>query len=175
MTNNIHIIADNITNADVDIIVCAANNKLIAGGGVCGAIHKAAGAKLTNECLEIESIDGVRCPAGKAKYTSAGNLNAKYVIHTVGPHYLLNEQPQALLKSAYESTLDLALTLECMSIAFPALSCGVYKYPATEASIIAMKECSKYKYSTIEIYFYIITRSIHESWTDAKEALGKTT
>lgn len=106
---NIILIEGNIVNAKVDAIVNAANPLMLGGGGVDGAIHKAAGPKLLEACRRVKAIDGIRCPTGESRITSAGDLDATFVIHTVGPRYHHDDNPQAKLASAYYSSLQLAL------------------------------------------------------------------
>ncbi len=116
-----------ITEQEVDAIVNAANQKLAGGGGVDGAIHRAGGPTLMQETRQLYP-DG--CPTGSAVATSAGNLNAKHVFHAVGPWWNGGHKGERdLLKSAYKTCLELAVKNECESIAFPAISTGVYRYP----------------------------------------------
>lgn len=145
-----NVIQADITNLpNIDIIVNAANTSLVGGGGVDGAIHRAAGPLLYQECL---SLNG--CPTGNAKYTKAYNLPNKYIIHTVGPIYkdgLSNED--LILQQCYINTLNLALALkDCKSIAFPCISTGVYGYPNLEAACIAIKTCYSFR-NLIDITF----------------------
>lgn len=122
-----------ITKVDVDCIVNAANTSLLGGGGVDGAIHRAAGPGLLEEC---RSLGG--CPTGQARITGGHNLPADSVIHAVGPVYHGKQEDAELLASAYRNSLDLAANNDCKSIAFPAVSCGVYGYPIEEAAGIAV-------------------------------------
>lgn len=161
---NIHILKGDITTANVDAIVNAANSVMLGGGGVDGAIHKAAGARLLDACKKIESINGIRCPTGEARITEAGNLAARFVIHTAGPEYLFDKSPEKLLACAYENSLELALKNNCLSIAFPAISCGVYAYPFYEASQIAIDVCLQKKYRELQIYFYLYGDDIYQLW-----------
>ena len=167
--NSITLIEGDITAAPVDAIVNAANPKMLGGGGVDGAIHRAAGPKLLEECRRIEPVDGVRCPIGKARITVGGELKARYIIHTVGPRYKIDDDPEGLLKSAYKNSLDLALSYKCRSIAFPAISCGVYGYPAVEAAHISLEVCQKKEYRGLQIYFYLYDKKMLDVWKSALE------
>ena len=161
---NISLIQGDITTVDVDAIVNAANSRMLGGGGVDGAIHRAAGRALLDACKQVESVNGIRCPVGEARITPAGQLKATYVIHTVGPRYRVDDHPQELLRSAYRNSLQLALENHCDSIAFPAISCGVYGYPMDEAAEIALSECSKEKYQTLAISFFLFSQSDLDVW-----------
>ncbi|PIE70700.1 MAG: O-acetyl-ADP-ribose deacetylase [Deltaproteobacteria bacterium] len=161
---HIQIIQGDITTAVVDAIVNAANATMLGGGGVDGAIHQAAGPELLEACKRVKPENGIRCPAGQARITPAGNLKATYVIHTVGPRYTLDPDPPGLLVSAYRSSLDLALEHGCRSVAFPAISCGVYGYPAAEAAEIAVSVCCRPAYQHLDIRFYLFSRDMADIW-----------
>jgi len=122
-----------ITKLEVDAIVNAANPSLLGGGGVDGAIHRAAGPELLEECRNIGG-----CPTGEARITRGYNLSAGFVIHTVGPVYSGAPQDSVLLSGCYGNSLKLAAQNGVKTIAFPAISCGVYGYPIHKASRIAV-------------------------------------
>lgn len=123
-----------------DAVVNAANERMLGGGGVDGAIHRAAGPRLLEACQQVPEVSpGVRCPTGEARITRGGRLQAKYVIHTVGPRYESAEESAPLLTAAYKSSLELANKHRLENIAFPAISTGVYGYPKEEAAEVALK------------------------------------
>jgi O-acetyl-ADP-ribose deacetylase (regulator of RNase III) len=127
------IIQGDITTLDVDAIVNAANNTLLGGGGVDGAIHRAAGPKLLEHCRGLGG-----CPTGEAVITPGFNLKAGYIIHTVGPVYRGRKEDAVLLSRCYRNSLKLALKNDIRSVAFPAISCGVYGYPLEDACKISV-------------------------------------
>ncbi len=134
----IEILKGDITKVTVDAIVNAANTSLLGGGGVDGAIHRAGGREILDDCRKIIARQG-GCKIGEAVITTAGNLNAKYVIHTVGPVWNGGQKNEKLkLANCYKSSLQLAVENDCKSIAFPCISTGVYKYPTNDAARVAV-------------------------------------
>ena len=143
-----------ITDESTDAIVNAANTRLAGGAGVDGAIHRAGGPSIMEECRKIGG-----CPTGQAVITTGGHLSAKYVIHTVGPVYQGgNKGEAALLKSAHLESLKLASAKKLKSISFPAISTGVYGYPVHEAAQIALKTAINYlkEHSDIELVRFVL-------------------
>jgi len=131
--DRIEVMQGDITRLDVDAIVNAANPSLLGGGGVDGAIHRAAGPDLLKECRTIGG-----CPTGEARITGGYKLPARHVIHTVGPVYSGKSEDSHLLSQCYSNSLQLAAKHGIAAIAFPAISCGVYGYPVEEACKIAV-------------------------------------
>lgn len=144
MHNRLRIIQGDITQQQVDAIVNAANSSLLGGGGVDGAIHRAAGPALLAECRQLAASQG-GCPTGEAVITGAGNLPARAVIHTVGPVWRGGNQGEAeLLASAYNNSLQLAAERRFATIAFPAISTGIYGYPKAAAATIALQTINQF-------------------------------
>ena len=131
--DKIEIRQGDITKLELDAIVNAANTSLLGGGGVDGAIHRAAGPELVKECRKLGG-----CPTGEARITRGYNLAARHVIHTVGPVYSGKPKDKTLLSGCYQNSLKLAAENNVHSLAFPAISCGVYGYPIEEACKIAV-------------------------------------
>lgn len=140
----LEVIKGDITTIEADAIVNAANNSLLGGGGVDGAIHRVGGPTILEECKEIRKRQA-GCKTGEAVITNAGNLPAKKVIHTVGPVYIDGRQNEPeLLASCYRSSLQLAMENGLKIVAFPNISTGVYRYPKQEAAIITVKTVKQF-------------------------------
>lgn len=151
----IELIKGDITKIKTDAIVNAANSSLLGGGGVDGAIHRAGGAEILEDCKQIRNRQG-KCKTGEAVVTTAGNLPAKYVIHTVGPIWNNDEEkcsPQ--LANCYRNSLKLAESLDVKSISFPNISTGVYRFPKELAAKIAIQEVKNFKSDVVEKVIFV--------------------
>jgi O-acetyl-ADP-ribose deacetylase (regulator of RNase III) len=175
--NKMEVIKGDITKIIVDAIVNAANTSLLGGGGVDGAIHRAGGVAILNECKKIVTRQG-GCKAGEAVITTAGNLPAKFVIHTVGPVWNGGEKNERQkLEDCYRNSLQLAEDNNCTSIAFPGISTGVYRFPKKEAAKIAVNTVYKFlsqpgKIDTVifacfdDEYYTLISQQITNCYED---------
>lgn len=141
---SIELVKGDITKIEADAIVNAANTSLLGGGGVDGAIHRAGGKEILDECVKIRNKQG-GCKTGEAVITTAGKLPAQYVIHTVGPVWNKgNGQERELLGNCYRNSLRLAETHNIKSIAFPNISTGIYRFPKAEAAKIAIESVQEF-------------------------------
>ena len=157
MKTRLAVIQGDITNVKADAIVNAANTSLLGGGGVDGAIHRAGGPAILQECMHIRDRQG-GCAVGEAVITTAGDLPAKYVIHTVGPIWNGGRtQERELLANCYRNSLLLAVQNNVNSIAFPNISTGVFHFPKNEATEIALQEVKKFIFRdhTIESILFV--------------------
>jgi O-acetyl-ADP-ribose deacetylase len=166
----VSLLEGDITKLQVDAIVNAANTSLLGGGGVDGAIHRAAGPELLAECRTLGG-----CPTGEARITAGYRLPAKYVIHTVGPIWGGGDRGEPeLLASCYRNSLALATKHQLRNIAFPAISCGIYGYPIPDACQIALRETMAYL-DTNElpesVTFVCFGREIYDAYQAALNAL----
>jgi len=169
VSSKLEAVQANIVTLDVDAIVNAANESLLGGGGVDGAIHRAAGRELYEEC---KTLGG--CPTGEARITRGYRLPARHVIHTVGPVWRggTHGEPE-LLASCYRNSLALAVEHGVRSIAFPAISCGVYGYPIREACEISVREVRTFlaQNSSIDkVLFVAFGTDVAETWRDVCNA-----
>lgn len=164
LLNRITIQQGDITDLTVDAIVNAANTSLLGGGGVDGAIHRKAGPEFLSECRKIGG-----CPTGEARITKGYELKAKYIIHTVGPVYRKSGNSRELLQNCYENSLRLAVENNIKTIAFPAISCGVYGYPIREACVIAVNTTIRFLTdhpSIKQVIFILFSREYLDVYTD---------
>jgi O-acetyl-ADP-ribose deacetylase (regulator of RNase III) len=163
-----------LTLQDTDAIVNAANSSLMGGGGVDGAIHRAGGSAIIEECKKIAAEIG-RLPAGEAVITTGGNLPAPHMIHTVGPvwHGGSKNEPRTLA-NAYRSSLEIARAKGLHSISFPSISTGAYGYPIEEAAEIAVKTVSKYvaKHPFDEVRFVLFSETDYRVYAELLADIG---
>ncbi|KAJ6756914.1 MACRO DOMAIN-CONTAINING PROTEIN VPA0103-LIKE ISOFORM X1 [Salix koriyanagi] len=156
-----------------DAIVNPANERMLGGGGADGAIHRAAGPQLRDACYTVPEVrPGVRCPTGEARITPGFNLPASHVIHTVGPIFDVDGNPEASLRNAYRNCLTVAKDNNIKYIAFPAISCGVYGYPYKEAATVAISAIKEFADDLKEVHFVLLMDEIYKVWLEkAKELL----
>jgi O-acetyl-ADP-ribose deacetylase len=169
----ITLVRGDITTQEVDAIVNAANSKLLGGGGVDGAIHRAGGPEILAECRELRATtlpDGL--PTGQAVATTAGKLPARHVIHTVGPVYAKTKDRSDLLASAYRESLRVADEVGARTVAFPAVSAGIYGWPMDDAARIAVQTVASTGTDVTEARFVLFGDEAYEAFTRAVEALG---
>lgn len=168
-TDNIELVKGDITKIEADAIVNAANSSLLGGGGVDGAIHRAAGPLLLEECRKIGG-----CPTGEARITRGYNLKAEFVIHTVGPvwHGGTRGEPEKLA-SCYTESLKLAVSHGCAHVAFPNISTGVYGYPKREAAGIAITSVERFMKNSTTRLKVIFCCFDDENYAIYRELLGQ--
>jgi O-acetyl-ADP-ribose deacetylase (regulator of RNase III) len=162
-----------ITTAEVDAVVNAANSTLLGGGGVDGAIHRRGGPAILEACRELRRTtlpDGL--PTGQAVATTAGELPARWVIHTVGPVYAKSEDRSHLLASAYRESLRVADEVGARTIAFPAVSAGVYGWPLDDAARIAVTTVRETETAVREARFILFSDQVHEAFVRAAQSPG---
>jgi len=168
----LELIEGDITEQETDAIVNAANSSLLGGGGVDGAIHRAGGPKILEECRKLGG-----CPTGEARITTGGYLQAKYVIHTVGPVYSGGNRREAeLLANAYKNSLSLASQYKLKSVAFPSISTGAYGYPVNEAAMVSLKAVINYfkTHTDIEVVrFVLFGQKAYQAYDKALQELTK--
>jgi len=167
------LVQGDITTQDVDAIVNAANSSLLGGGGVDGAIHRAGGPAILEECRRLRKErypDGL--PTGQAVATTGGRLPARWVIHTVGPVYAASKDPSRLLASCHVESLKVADEVGARSVAFPAISAGVYGYPVSEAAVVAIDAVHRAATSVEHIRFVLFG---DEAYRAFEQALGRRT
>jgi O-acetyl-ADP-ribose deacetylase len=153
---DITLVPGDITEQQVDAIVNAANSSLMGGGGVDGAIHRRGGPEILEECRKLRASSyGKGLPTGQAVATTAGRLPARWVIHTVGPVYSKSEDRSALLASCYRESLQVADELEARSVAFPAISTGIYGWPMDDAARIALDAVRQEDTSVEDVRFVL--------------------
>jgi O-acetyl-ADP-ribose deacetylase (regulator of RNase III) len=161
----ITVVEGDLTAEAVDAVVNAANSSLLGGGGVDGAIHRAGGPEILAACQELRAgplPDGL--PTGQAVATTAGRLPARWVIHTVGPVYAREGDPAALLASCHVESLRVADDLGATTVAFPAISCGVYGYPVEEAALVAVAAVRDATTSVAEVRFVLFGAHTRRAW-----------
>ena len=162
------ILRGDLTRQNVDAIVNAANERMLGGAGVDGAIHRAAGPELLESCRGVPEVQpGVRCPTGEARITPGFGLRARHVIHTVGPVYRGTARDAELLASAFRSSLRLAVESSLRTVAFPAISCGVYGYPLDDAAAVSRSVVEERPWNLDEIRFVLFSEEVFEAWTRA--------
>lgn len=156
-----------------DAIVNPANERMLGGGGADGAIHRAAGPELREACYKVPEVrPEVRCPRGEARITPGFKLPASHVIHTVGPIYGADSNPEASLRNAYKNSLSEAKENNIQYIAFTAISCGVYGYPYEEAATVALSTVKDFANDFKEVHFVLFSDDIYNVWLNkAKELL----
>ena len=167
----IRFVQGDITEQDADAIVNAANHTLLGGGGVDGAIHRRGGPEILADCERIRRDrypDGL--PTGEAVATTAGRLKARWVIHTVGPTYAKTKDKSALLADCFRNSLAVADELGARTVAFPAISTGVYRWPVSDAARIAIATVRKTETAVEEVVFVLFDDDAYAAFTAAQDA-----
>ncbi len=167
----IRLVLGDITEQRVDAVVNAANSSLLGGGGVDGAIHRRGGPAILAECRKLRRErygDGL--PTGHAVATTAGELAARWVIHTVGPVYVKSEDRSAGLASAYRESLRVADELGARTVAFPAVSAGIYGWPIDDAARIAVETVRSTETAVAEVSFVLFSQPVYEAFAAALAA-----
>ena len=173
MRAEITLVQGDITGQQVDAVVNAANGSLLGGGGVDGAIHRRGGPAILAECRELRASrypDGL--PTGQAVATTAGELPARWVIHTVGPVYARSEDRSELLASCYRESLRVADELGAVTVAFPAVSAGVYGWPLADAARIAVATVAQTATSVREVCFVLFSEDSYDAFQRALATLS---
>ncbi|MEU8875004.1 O-acetyl-ADP-ribose deacetylase [Streptomyces javensis] len=169
---NITLALGDITEQSVDAVVNAANSSLLGGGGVDGAIHRRGGTDILDECRDLRaSRYGKGLPAGEAVATTAGRLPARWVIHTVGPVFSATEDRSATLASCYRASLRVADELGALTVAFPAVSTGVYRWPLDDAARIALTTVRDTDTSVTEARFVLFDQRAYDAFETALNEL----
>ncbi|CAM3958862.1 O-acetyl-ADP-ribose deacetylase [Nocardiopsis rhodophaea] len=172
---DIHLVQGDITEQRVDAIVNAANSSLLGGGGVDGAIHRKGGPDILAECRQLRaSTYGKGLPTGQAVATTAGRLPARWVIHTVGPVHSATEDRSDLLSSCFRESLRVADELKARSVAFPAVSTGVYHWPMDDAARIAVRTVRETSTSVREVRFVLFDADAYAAFEQAVGASDAT-
>ncbi|MGW1023760.1 O-acetyl-ADP-ribose deacetylase [Streptomyces sp. NPDC002577] len=172
---SITLVRGDITEQTADAIVNAANSSLLGGGGVDGAIHRRGGPKILEECRKLRaSVYGGGLPTGRAVATTAGKLNAGHVIHTVGPVWSPGEDRSALLASCYRQSLRIAAELGARTVAFPAISTGIYGWPIADGARIAVRTVREAAAPPVEeVRFVLFDQVAYEAFEAALEEPAK--
>ncbi len=168
MSPQISLVRGDITQQDVDAVVNAANHTMLGGGGVDGAIHRRGGPEILKECREIRATrypDGL--PTGQAVATTAGNLPARWVIHTVGPTWAKTKDKSGLLADCHRNSLAVADELGAKTVAFPAISTGVYRWPVDDAARIAVSTVTTCDTTVTDVIFVLFNDSAYQAFSAA--------
>lgn len=164
------LVRGDITEQDVDAIVNAANSSLLGGGGVDGAIHRKGGPQILEACRALRASQyGRGLPTGQAVATTAGRLPARWVIHTVGPVYAKSEDRSALLAACHTNSLQVADSLGAKTVAFPAISTGIYRWPIADAARIAITTVNSAPTDVEEVRFVLFNEAAYEAFQQAAQ------